>query len=309
MAFLKRFQFLIKIVFLNYVALGSGYLGLRHPYRFLITFCFFFLILASFIFGIPVDAYAQIPFYMLSAYWVLLSADALLLSVLTKKTDMVADWSLSRIVSMLILFCLQWSAVYGYFWLYDHSLVTTRLTYSSYPNMLPQMERKDLILVHAWAWREKKIGEKGLQKGDIIMTNERNQMIARRIVALPGDTLSVDAGKVRVNGVELAYEPIGPFFFPKNEGELAEGILNRETLPNGRSYQIIIRKHLPSHDRLVGGEFTIPEDCVGVLNDLRPVVMGKRYQSSFVICKDRIVARPIRIMISEKPENMNRLIE
>lgn len=90
-------------------------------------------------------------------------------------------------------------------------------------SMNPSLENGEYILVNKLAYR---IGEP--QRGDIVVFSfplDPNQDLIKRVIGLPGETITVQEGKVSVNGIllEEPYIAAPPFYngtWVVNEGQL-----------------------------------------------------------------------------------------
>lgn len=305
-----RVLFFLKMYFLNTFFLCTGYVGGKFYKRFVIFTLMFFSTVLAFIFGFPIEIYSAAPFYMTCAYFILLAVDALFLSFFAAENRLKTQWSCRYIVVVISLFVVQLGCIGGSLWLYAHNLMTTRLYFASYPNMLPQFSEKSLVITRAWAWRNKRVGEKGLQRGDIVMFNGSVGLITRRIIALPGETLSLQEGVAVVNGVPFMTTVTGSTEVPGQDGLMVKAELRRETNTAGRSYAVIKKEQLQDiHSPEDVGIYTIPEGYVGVLSDNRSLGFHPQYKDGFIIPVETIVARPIRIITSLGQINENRLVQ
>jgi signal peptidase I len=75
-------------------------------------------------------------------------------------------------------------------------------------SMLPRLEDQDRLFINKFAYRFESI-----HRGDVVVflyPGDHSKSYIKRIIALPGDDLRIDHGKVWVNGVALneAYVPI-----------------------------------------------------------------------------------------------------
>ena len=60
----------------------------------------------------------------------------------------------------------------------------------------------------------------------------------KRVVGLPGDSVQVVGGILHINGQPVAREPVRSYETTDRLGRIERGTIYRETLPNGRSYEI-----------------------------------------------------------------------
>ena len=73
--------------------------------------------------------------------------------------------------------------------------------------MLPRLEDQDRLFINKFVYRFEKI-----ERGDVVVFNyprDPEKSYIKRVIALPGDNLVVESGRVFVNGMELreAYVP------------------------------------------------------------------------------------------------------
>ena len=73
--------------------------------------------------------------------------------------------------------------------------------------MLPRLEDQDRLFINKFVYRFEKI-----ERGDVVVFNyprDPQKSYIKRVIALPGDRLTVDSGRVYVNGKQLS-EPYVP---------------------------------------------------------------------------------------------------
>lgn len=74
-------------------------------------------------------------------------------------------------------------------------------------SMLPRLENQDRLFINKFVYRFEKI-----ERGDVVVfyyPRDPEKSYIKRVIALPGDTLRIDAGRVYVNGKQLQ-EPYVP---------------------------------------------------------------------------------------------------
>jgi signal peptidase I len=77
-------------------------------------------------------------------------------------------------------------------------------------SMLPMLEDQDRLFINKLAYR---VGE--IQRGDVVVflyPNDHQKSYIKRVIALPGDDLRIDHGRVFVNGRELSEKYVPPRF-------------------------------------------------------------------------------------------------
>ena len=75
-------------------------------------------------------------------------------------------------------------------------------------SMLPRLEDQDRLFINKFAYRFESI-----HRGDVVVflyPGDHSKSYIKRVIALPGDNLRIDHGKVWVNGIALN-EPYVPF--------------------------------------------------------------------------------------------------
>jgi signal peptidase I len=110
-------------------------------------------------------------------------------------------------------------------------------------SMLPRLEDRDRLFINKFVYHFASI-----KRGDVVvflhpspLDPERSYI--KRVIALPGDTLRIDHGRVYVNG-KLVHEPYVPAEYRDNQSE---------------------------------PEMVIPEDCYYMMGDHRSISQDSRY--------------------------------
>jgi signal peptidase I len=145
---------------------------------------------------------------------------------------------------------------------------------SVYPNIVPN----DRILVDKTAYRKA-----DPQRGDLVLfkppTEHWRTHYIKRVVALPGDTVSMQQGSLHVNGRKLPLEPVehAAVNAPQVEinGRVLDGAFSLEQ--NGSSEYVIF---VDTHNHRPGLDFpelTVPEHHCFVLGDNRNHSLDSRH--------------------------------
>lgn len=134
------------------------------------------------------------------------------------------------------------------------------------------------------------------ERGDIVIVTPpgRDEDWIKRVIGLPGDTVSMVDGRLVINGTAIAAErrppamipvdanaPCGVFQFPGHRVEGEEGRLYcrlpivRETLPNGVTYDTIDLEQREDSDNF--GPITVPDGHLWLMGDNRDRSADSRF--------------------------------
>jgi signal peptidase I len=83
-------------------------------------------------------------------------------------------------------------------------------------SMLPQLEDQDRLFINKFAYR---VGD--IQRGDVVVflyPHDHSKSYIKRVIALPGDKIRIEQGRVYVNGKRIA-EPYVPERFTDDRSE------------------------------------------------------------------------------------------
>jgi signal peptidase I len=134
-------------------------------------------------------------------------------------------------------------------------------------SMLPMLEDQDRLFINKLAYR---VGE--IQRGDVVVflyPNDHQKSYIKRVIALPGDDLRIDHGRVFVNGRELSEKYVPPRF--EDERSLPETTVPEHSffvMGDHRSISSDSRDFGPVDRELIYGKAAFvywPMDQVGVV--------------------------------------------
>ena len=160
-------------------------------------------------------------------------------------------------------------------------------------SMEPSIPRGDLLLIdlsiygyskYSFSflpklWEGRMFGQKP-QRGDIIifaLPTDTSAYFSKRIVGLPGDEVQVKEGLLYINHVPVKSEVVGEFILNERHQGPINMVRKRETLPEGKSYDIIEESDDgPLDDTIV---YIVPEGRYFVLGDNRDFSQDSRVTS------------------------------
>jgi signal peptidase I len=161
-------------------------------------------------------------------------------------------------------------------------------------SMKPTLLEGDLILVDKLAFDAKPpyINHrlKALdtpRRGDIVIFNSEkaDKKMVKRVIGLPGETVSMELNRVSINGLEAGYEILD---------QTNEGLLVREHFPDS-IHEILIRR-FEENSRHSFDPVVVPEDHYLVLGDNRDRSADSRYYG--FIPHEELVSRSNRVLLS-----------
>jgi signal peptidase I len=131
------------------------------------------------------------------------------------------------------------------------------------------------------------------ERGDIVVFKSPRNLdldYVKRVVGLPGEKIQMIGGVLHIDDVPVQLEEIGPYTAVETGGNSAG--LQRETLPNGVSYEVI-----DLTDRSVGDDtrpFTVPAGHYFMLGDNRDNSLDSRFTIR-TVPYENLVGRAVRL--------------
>ncbi|NLS00910.1 signal peptidase I [Rhizobium sp. P38BS-XIX] len=171
-------------------------------------------------------------------------------------------------------------------------------------SMSPNIEESELVAAQILEYSP-------ISRGDIIVHKaqfyDAGETIAiTRVVGLPGETVEMRDGHVRINGATLANVATGQTV----TSDSFSGNIYTETTPEGRRYSILMSSDPSSGVIRDFGPVTLPEDSYFVLGDNRDNSMDSRYPQYFngdgFVKRANIIGVSVSVLASRNPERIGK---
>ena len=152
-----------------------------------------------------------------------------------------------------------------------------------------------------------RIFQKQPKKGDIIVFKLPEQPsinYVKRLIGLPGDKILILNGEIYINGQKVERKFI-EYIESEESGTLFNLAKYQETLPNGKSYEILKYYKNGTGPGDNTREFTVPQNHYFFLGDNRDFSKDSRFLDSPFISEEFLLGRVERILISSPSSLLN----
>ena len=136
------------------------------------------------------------------------------------------------------------------------------------------------------------------ERGDIVVffSPADGQRLIKRVVGLPGDTISMRRNRLEINGAPAFYEPVEGTALDRTCPVDRTGRLCVEEDLAGRRHPVLFTPHWPS--RRTFGPLRVPEGQYFVMGDNRDNSADSRFFG--FVTRDRIVGRAEAVVLSRE---------
>lgn len=186
-------------------------------------------------------------------------------------------------------------------------------------SMQPSLEVGDRVLVSKWAYGysrhslplgigyhvpeniDLRVFPRNPERGDVVVFRNPNdpRNLIKRVIGLPGDVISVQEGRLYINGEQVERERIDErTYIPHGDPRPVTVTAYIETLPNGVEHYIYERSDFDSVDNV--GPFRVPMNSVFVMGDNRDSSVDSRFSSVGYVELTEVVGRAETVMFTFK---------
>jgi signal peptidase I len=136
------------------------------------------------------------------------------------------------------------------------------------------------------------------ERGDIVLFQHpaTGETLVKRVIGLPGDVVSVDRGRLVINGEVVGRRFVRTYAYRQFEGPPVQVSEYVETLPGGRSHSIIVQSDDAPQENT--GDFTVPPARLFVMGDNRDNSADSRFASLGYVPVDNLIGRSRAILFS-----------
>lgn len=138
-----------------------------------------------------------------------------------------------------------------------------------------------------------------VDRGDVVVLEKPGDAshvaYVKRVIGLPGDVVQLVGGVIILNGVPVSQERIGDFTIEERANGPRTAPRFRETLPNGRNYEVLELAVDGPLDNT--GTYVVPSDHLFVLGDNRDNSIDSRMGMFGYIPVDLLVAKVTLVLI------------
>jgi signal peptidase I len=130
------------------------------------------------------------------------------------------------------------------------------------------------------------------ERGDVVvfrLPSDPSTNFIKRLVGLPGDTITYVNSRIFVNGEEVPVEPVGTWQGPGQP----PSVLARERL-GGKAHEVLFIPGRPS----IEGTFVVPEGHYFMMGDNRDNSRDSRYSGVGFVPEENVVGKAVRIWMS-----------
>ncbi|MCB1521653.1 MAG: signal peptidase I [Hyphomicrobiaceae bacterium] len=136
------------------------------------------------------------------------------------------------------------------------------------------------------------------ERGDIVVFvhPRRDDRMIKRVIAVPGDRIAIDNGRVVLNGKPLERTFERRYQFREYDGEVSEVDRYREVLPGGKAHTII--EQASRRARRSMAELVVPAGRYFMMGDNRDNSSDSRFPDMGLVPQENLVGRAEAVLYS-----------
>ena len=129
------------------------------------------------------------------------------------------------------------------------------------------------------------------KRGDVIvfMHPQERKVMIKRLIGLPGDTIEVRDGVLRVNGVTVERDEGRSIVRVAHGAGLENAVRYRETLPGGATHAIDEFSSQSAFDNF--GPYVVPAHCIFAMGDNRDNSLDSRWDGMGPVPEENLIGR------------------